>query len=134
MNKLFLLADATTPPTTTAGPISRLNGAGNAGGYVVGQGADIGLINIISIVIKAALGVTGVIFLALLVFGGYVWMTAGGDESKVEKAKQTIGRATIGLIIVLCAYAITAFVVPMALCASGHESACPGEGLLAPDL
>ena len=126
MNKLFLLAaDATTTPTTPAGPIGRLNNAGSAGGYVVGQGADVGLINVISIVLKAALSLTGVIFLALLVFGGYVWMTAGGDESKVEKAKQTIGRATIGIVIVLASLAIAQFIIPWVLCATGVGAACP---------
>ena len=37
-------------------------------------------------------------------------MTARGEEEKVEKAKDTITRAIIGLIIVVGAYAIWSFI------------------------
>jgi len=123
--KTFLSLDAATTTPPVASPISHLNTAGTAGGYQVGQGADLGLINIISTVINAALALTGVIFLALLIFAGYGWMTAGGDSDKVTKAKETISRSVIGLAIVLFSYAIVAFVVPMILCATGQGAACP---------
>ncbi|MFA4942201.1 MAG: hypothetical protein WC564_01010 [Patescibacteria group bacterium] len=66
--------------------------------------------NIIAIIIGAVLGLLGIIFLVLLIMGGYQWMTAGGNEDSVEKAQERIKSAIIGLIIVLAAYAITAFV------------------------
>lgn len=119
------LAQSTPAATTTtpvAGPLSHLNGAGTAGGYQVGQGADLGLINIISTVINAALALTGVIFLALLVSAGYNWMTSGGDSDKVTKAKETITRSIIGLLIVLMSYAISAFVVPTIYCATNPNA------------
>jgi hypothetical protein len=120
----FFLADATTTPGTadSTNPLKHLNNAGGAAGYQVGQGAEAGLINVISIVINTALGLLGVIFLTLLVYAGYIWMTAGGDESKVEKSKQTIGHALIGLLIVLCAYAIANFVVPQVYCISNPDA------------
>lgn len=62
-------------------------------------------------VIKAALSLVGTIFLALTVYAGFLWMTAAGDESKVEKAQNIIRSAVIGLIIALSAYGITTFVV-----------------------
>jgi len=52
----------------------------------------------------------GIIFIILMIYAGYNWMTAQGEEEKVTKAKTTIQRAIIGLIIVVSAYAITAFV------------------------
>lgn len=61
--------------------------------------------------IQGALALLGVIFLALLVYGGYLWMIARGEEAEVTKAKDTIKMAVIGLAIVLAAYAITAYVV-----------------------
>lgn len=66
---------------------------------------------VIGIVISSALALVGVIFLVLTVYGGYIWMTARGDEGSVEKAKGTISRSVIGLVIVLAAYAITYFVI-----------------------
>ena len=65
---------------------------------------------IVATVIQAFIGLLGVIFLVLIVYAGYNWMTANGDEGKVSKAKDTITRAIIGLIIVLAAYSITYFV------------------------
>lgn len=70
----------------------------------------VGLENIVSTVIETFLGLLGIIFVVLMVLGGYTWMTAGGDESKIESAKKRITRAIIGLIIVVGAYSITYFV------------------------
>lgn len=58
-------------------------------------------------IIQAFLSLLGMIFIVLMLLGGYNWMTAQGDESKVEKAKSTIQRAVIGLIITVSAYSIT---------------------------
>lgn len=65
------------------------------------------LTTLISSVIEIFLSFLGIIFLILMLYGGYNWMTAAGDESKVETAKSTIQRAIIGLIIIISAYAIT---------------------------
>lgn len=64
---------------------------------------------IIGTVISIGLGLLGVIFLVLMIYGGYNWMTARGEEEKVTKAKDTITRAVIGLIIVVGAYAVWKF-------------------------
>jgi len=53
------------------------------------------------------LSFVGVIFLVLMIYGGYIWMMARGNEQDVEKAKTLIKNSLIGLIIILCAYAIT---------------------------
>jgi len=52
----------------------------------------------------------GVLFLCLMLYAGFLWMTAAGDEKKIDKAKEIILAAIIGLVIVLSAYAITRFV------------------------
>jgi hypothetical protein len=64
----------------------------------------------VSVIIKAFLGLLGIIFIIMLLLAGFNWMTAGGEEEKVNKAKDTIKRAIIGLIIIVAAYAITHFV------------------------
>ncbi|MEI6288439.1 MAG: pilin [bacterium] len=62
-------------------------------------------------IIQTALGFLGIGFLGLILFGGYEWMTAQGDSGKVNKAKDLIKNAIIGVIIILCAYSITYFVI-----------------------
>jgi len=69
------------------------------------------ILTIINTVISAALALLGVIFLILMLYAGYNWMVARGDEEKVAKAKETITRAIIGIIIVVGAYAISIFVM-----------------------
>lgn len=66
---------------------------------------------LISTIVQTALSLVGVIFLVLMIYGGYLWMTARGAEEQVTKAKNLITAAVIGLIIVLAAYAISIFVM-----------------------
>lgn len=65
----------------------------------------------ISQVIASILSLLGIIFLGLLIYAGFTWMTAEGDESKIEKAKKIITQALIGLVIILAAYAISFFII-----------------------
>jgi hypothetical protein len=61
-------------------------------------------------IIGLVLSFVGVIFLILMIFAGLSWMTASGNQEKVNKAKDLMINAVIGLVIVMAAYAITAFV------------------------
>jgi hypothetical protein len=45
--------------------------------------------------------VVGIICLLVLLIGGIVWMTAGGDTEKVKKAKEIIIAAVLGLVVIL---------------------------------
>lgn len=62
-------------------------------------------------IINAFLSIIGVILLIYLLYAGYKWMTAYGEEEKVEQAKDTIKRAITGIIIIVAAYAISIFVM-----------------------
>lgn len=64
------------------------------------------ILGIIGKAIGTLLGLLGVIFIVLMIYAGYNWMTAAGEESKVETAQETIKRAIIGLIIVVGSYAL----------------------------
>lgn len=55
----------------------------------------------------------GIIFFILTIYAGINWMTAQGDTSQVTKAKETLIRAIVGLVIALAAYGITYFVMNM---------------------
>lgn len=66
---------------------------------------------ILSRVITGFLGLLGVIFLVLMLYGGYMWLIARGNEDKVDTAKETIKNSIIGLIIVVASYAISHYVL-----------------------
>lgn len=75
------------------------------------QDANTGAMSaLVATVIKAFISLLGIIFVILIIYAGYSWMTAAGDEAKVTKAKDTLQRAVIGLIIIVAAYSITFFV------------------------
>lgn len=61
-------------------------------------------------VIGAVLAFVGIVFLILVIYGGFMWMFARGNEQEVTKARDLIISAVVGLIIVLAAYAITKYV------------------------
>lgn len=61
--------------------------------------------------IRVALGFLGVVAVVIILFGGFKWMTAGGNEEKVSEAKRLIIAGIIGLAIILSAYAIASFVI-----------------------
>lgn len=69
-----------------------------------------------------ALSFIGVLFFALMVFGGFMWMTARGNEEHTKKALNTITAAVIGLVIVLSSYTITSFVFKSAQIADLTEA------------
>lgn len=60
-------------------------------------------------IIAIALGFTGTIFFILVVYAGLTWMTAAGNEENIKKAQSILKTAIVGLVLVLCAYAITTF-------------------------
>lgn len=66
---------------------------------------------VIGDIINVALSILGVILLVLVIYSGFLWMTAGGDSGQTEKAKTIMINAVIGLIIILAAYAISNFVI-----------------------
>ncbi len=79
-------------------------------GLLSGFELDMEVQDIMAIVFNAFLGLLGMIFIAMIVYAGYNWMTAGGDEAKVTKSRETIQKAMIGLAIIVSAYIITAWV------------------------
>lgn len=69
--------------------------------------------------IQQMLGMVGVVLVILIIYGGLMWMTAGGNEEKVTKAKKLLTSAIIGIVIIFGAYAITEFVLKSVLTATG---------------
>ena len=61
-------------------------------------------------IIGTVLSFVGVLFLILMIYAGILWMTAGGNDQIVTKAKGLLINSIIGIVIIFAAYAITAFV------------------------
>ena len=107
---IFLPITDTNAQTYNFASSSGLNIAGKTGGYDVGD-TSTSLESIISSVIYAVLGLVGVIFLVMVIYGGFTWMTAQGNEEKVKQANNIVMSSLFGLIITLAAYAISTMAI-----------------------
>jgi len=102
-----VLAAAPTPATGATGLIK-----GGLDAAAAGYGTTkTDLPTIIAGLINVALTLLGSLLLVYLLYGGFLWMTAGGDEKKVDKARDLIKNAIIGVVIVAAAYAISSYVL-----------------------
>jgi hypothetical protein len=64
----------------------------------------------ISQLINVLFGLFGTIFIILMIYAGYNWLSSRGDEKKIGKAQETIRAAILGLIVTSGSYAIWQFV------------------------
>ncbi len=62
-------------------------------------------------IINVALGFLGIIAVVIVLYGGFMWMTAAGNEERISKAKQILTAGIIGLVIIVMAWAIASYVV-----------------------
>jgi hypothetical protein len=100
--------------------IDDVHKAGTQAGFT--QATETTLAENIGRLITVLFSVLGVLFTVLIVYAGYLWMTARGEDEQVTKSKNIMGRAVIGLIILMSAYSITRFVVPRVLEGSVNTS------------
>jgi hypothetical protein len=95
--QLLLANDALTKKMTEVATAAKLSGSP--------------LTQIIGQIINAVLGILGVIFLILIFYAGFLWMTDAGSGEKIKKAKGMLLAAAIGLVLCLAAFSITNFVL-----------------------
>lgn len=74
-------------------------------------GSDNSLLATIGTIINVILGLVGLVAVAVMILGGFQYITSAGDTAKVTKAKNTILYGVVGLVIAVLAYAIVNFVL-----------------------
>ncbi len=108
----------------------------SSGGYSTdAEGAS--LQGRVASVINGVFGISGTLFLGMVVYSGIRWMTAGGNDDTVKQSRKRIVRATVGLGILLSSWIITNFVLrgiffgsaPRAIYQPGGSYTSPGGGI-----
>lgn len=99
----------------------------SGGGATVGLEAvqAIGLGNrdpriIIASIVQVILGFLGVLAVLFILYAGFLWMTAAGNEEKIASAKEILTHTIVGLLIILSAFAIATFVLRALLGSTGR--------------
>jgi hypothetical protein len=105
----MLVAAGEVLASSAAGEIGKQLGAA-AGGSGAALGRPIDPRFMAALIIQVVLSIIGIVLIGLVVYSGFMWMTAGGNSEQVDTAKTTLRNAVIGLIIVISAYSITIFI------------------------
>tara|TARA_B100001964_G_scaffold239755_1_gene308009 strand:- start:946 stop:1323 length:378 start_codon:yes stop_codon:yes gene_type:complete len=84
--------------------LSGLNTAAGGAGLPMGGGNK--LEDYIVKIINGLLSLVGLIFVIMIILGGFKWMTAQGNADKVREAKDMIKNSIIGITVVLLSYTI----------------------------
>jgi len=110
------LALATAVSAQTANPIQDNLKCGTTLSTTQTTGCDVtggtkGINGIITTVINVFSVIVGVVSVIMIIYGGFRYVTSGGDSGNVSNAKNTIIYAIIGLVIVALAQFIVQFVL-----------------------
>lgn len=66
---------------------------------------------IVSRIINASLSVLGILAVSIIIFAGFKYMTAGGNDEQARGARKILVAAVIGLIIILTAFSVANFLL-----------------------
>ena len=66
---------------------------------------------VIGRVLNYALALIGSVLVAMIVYGGFLYLTSAGSEEKIKSAKSVLTYAIIGVTIVIGAFVIVNFVI-----------------------
>ncbi|HBU28034.1 TPA: hypothetical protein DEB00_02875 [Candidatus Uhrbacteria bacterium] len=66
---------------------------------------------LVGFVIQAVLGITGSLALAMVVWGGFLWLTAAGKPDRIKSGRDTLLWAVIGLAVIFAANILATFVI-----------------------
>jgi hypothetical protein len=118
----FLLVPAAKAQSIAAG----LQTAAGTAGLPGGADADLGLM--IGRIIGSLMGIIGSLLFLYMLYGGFRWMTAGGDAAAVTKAVSIIKNAIIGIMIIVFAYTLSNFVVTRLASVAGEPASSTTTG------
>lgn len=107
-----LIAFAPRPALATYAPAAKMKPQVTIGDMKAGVEDSIGIEEYIAEIYKYAIGAVGILATVVMMIGGIVWITAGGNAAKIGEAKAWIGAALSGLVLMLTSYVILNIVNP----------------------
>lgn len=65
---------------------------------------------LIGMIVKYLMGILGSVALVMFLYGGFLWLTAAGEQAKVTKGKDTLIWAALGLVLIFASYSFVNFI------------------------
>jgi len=81
---------------------------------------------VIARIIRIFLGFLGILAVLIVIYAGWLWMTSGGSQDQIDKAKDILKNAIIGLIIILLSWSLATFVLNMLYSSINGGAGGPG--------
>lgn len=91
-----------------------MNGAKNvaqSGGLTSETSDRVTIFDLFGVYLQLVLAFVGVTFLIQVIHGGYIWMTAAGNEESIKHAQAKIVNGAIGVVVIFMAFILTYFLV-----------------------
>lgn len=98
---------------------NQLQSAGGSRGAGLGQPTDPRIT--VLLIIRTSFQVIGLLVFLYMLYAGFRWMTAGGNDEQISESKKIIRNCVIGLIIIMSAYSLTYFIITVALGATADN-------------
>lgn len=98
-------------PVTPLPPCASAGGGGSSTALPNPLGTVTDISQIVGNVLRAMFGILGSIALLMFIYGGFTWLTSGGEAEKIKKGKDTMVWAVLGIAITFAAYTIVNFVI-----------------------
>ena len=115
---------AYSSPAAHAAPADDIcAGVGAAGGSCDDERGGTTVNRIVVLVIDILSTIVGIVAVIMIIWGGFKYITSGGDSGNIGTAKNTILFAIVGLIIVAMAQGIAVFVLDEATPTTPGEAA-----------
>lgn len=83
-------------------------------------GGEDSIIDLVRTILNYFLGFLGVLCVAIVIYGGFMYVTAGVNESGAETGKNILTYAAIGIMIILLSFVLVNFLL---------SAATPGAGV-----
>lgn len=98
----------------TAGAVNVFSTCGdNSDSAVCKDTSGGGLSSTVKTIVNTLLYILGAVAVLVIIISGIMYIVSGGDPNAVNKAKNTLLYAVIGLIVAIIAYAIVNFVIKL---------------------
>ncbi|OGF25319.1 hypothetical protein A2331_03835 [Candidatus Falkowbacteria bacterium RIFOXYB2_FULL_34_18] len=89
---------------------SGISGSGIPNPLNYGKAAPVSWQILVGRVIQGILGIIGSLALLMFVYGGFIWMMASGNNEAIQKGKNILMWATVGLVVIFSSYALVRLV------------------------
>jgi len=104
--RLILAASVILVPLAAKADVLEDRSADITGPVSMSEG---GLFDLIFKILNWLLGLVGLAAFVMLLYGGFLYLTAGANEEAPKKAKNVIMYAVIGLVVIALAYAVVSY-------------------------